>query len=75
MVDLLLRVNFDDLLDLIKQLPPDQKRIIRQEIDADWSTRFEQALNAIHTDIPPGIPDEEAEADIEQAIREVRSGR
>jgi hypothetical protein len=73
MTNLLLRITFEDLLDLIRQLPPDQKRIVRQQIDADWSTRFGAALDAIQADIPPGISDDETQDDIDRAIGEVRA--
>ena len=75
MSDVMLRISMADLLDLFAQLPSDQKRLVRQRIDEDWATRFGQALDAIHAEIPAGIPDDEAEADIEQAIRDVRSDR
>ena len=73
MADLMLRISLDDLLDLIAQLPSEQKRLVRQRLDEDWSARFGQALDAIHADMTTHVSDNELEAEIEQAIREVRS--
>jgi hypothetical protein len=65
-------VNFDDLLELIDQLSSQQKQIIRQRIDEDWSRRFRAALDDIHQDMPTHISEEEVERDIEAAIEETR---
>jgi hypothetical protein len=65
-------VKFDDLLKVIEQLPSDQKQIIRQRLDEEWSARFSAALAAIHADLPIGISDEELNADIQAAIDETR---
>lgn len=75
MTDLMLEVDLDDLFALIAQLSPEQKRAVRERLDEDWSARFGQALDAIHSRIPADIREDEANADIEQAIREVRAGR
>ncbi|MBN1203101.1 MAG: hypothetical protein JXJ20_14725 [Anaerolineae bacterium] len=75
MSDLMLKIDLDDLFELIKQLSPEQRRLVRQRLDLDWSTRFAQALDAIQADIPPAITDDEAAAAIEQAVREVRTGK
>ena len=65
-------INLDELLKMIDELPPEQKRAVRQHLDEDWSARFRQALDAIHADMPAGIPDDEVDADVEAAIRESR---
>lgn len=72
MIDMRLSVSLDDLLRAINQLDPEQKRMVRQQLDDDWAVRFGQAIDAIRADIPSGISADEVEADIEQAIREVR---
>ncbi len=65
-------VRFDDMLKMLLNLPPEQKRIIRQRLDEDWAARFGNALDAIHDDLPDGLSDEEIQADIEAAIEQSR---
>ena len=65
-------VSLDELLKIIDQLPPEQKRAVRQYLDDDWSARFQQALGAIHADMPTTLPEDEIAADIEAAIQESR---
>lgn len=72
MIDMKLRISFDDLLKLLNQLDPEQKRQVRERLDEDWATRFGQALDEIHADISNTVSPDEAEDDIERAIREVR---
>ena len=65
-------VSFDELLQIIDQLPPEQKRAVRQRLDDDWSARLQQALAAIHADMPTNVPENEIAADIAAAIQESR---
>jgi hypothetical protein len=68
-------VKFDDLLSVIEQLPAEQKQIIRQRLDVEWSERFGAALAAVHADMPVSIPQDELEADINAAIDDVRHSK
>ena len=65
-------VRFDDMLKMLLNLPPEQKRIIRQRLDEDWAARFGNALNAIQDDVPSKLSDEEIQADVEAAIKQSR---
>lgn len=65
-------VRFEDMLKMLLDLPPEQKRIIRERLDEDWAARFGNALDRIHDDIPSGLSDEETQADVEAAIEESR---
>jgi hypothetical protein len=75
MSTVMLPIRFEDLLELVTRLSPEQKQMLRQRMDADWSARFGQALDAIHAEIPPDVSEEDAQADIEEAIRQVRTGK
>ena len=67
-------IKFDDLLKVVDSLTPEQKQILRQRIDeVGWSKRLGNALDDIRADIPIDLSEEEIQADIESAIREVRS--
>ena len=65
-------VQFDDLLRVIDQLSAEQKRIIRQRLDEEWSARFGDALDSLHADMPTDISDVEVQSDIVADIDEVR---
>ena len=66
-------LKFDDLLRVIDELPAEQKRIIRQRLDEEWSARFGDALESLHADIHTTyVSDAEVEDDIVTAINEVR---
>jgi len=65
-------VQFDDLLKVIEHLPAEQKRIIRERLDAEWAARFGDALASLYADIPRDIPEAEREADIETAVAKTR---
>jgi hypothetical protein len=71
----MLPIKFEDLLELVTRLSPEQKRMLRQRMDEDWSARFGKALDAIHAEIPPDISEEEAQTDIEEAIHQVRADK
>lgn len=66
-------VEFERLLESVDRLTPDQKDVLRRKLDGEWASEFRAAVNAIRADIPTNISDEEIQADIEQAIEEVRS--
>jgi len=67
-------IKFDDLLKAVDSLTPEQKQLLRQHIDeTDWASRFSKALTGLQADVPTGIPEEEVQTDIEEAIRQVRS--
>jgi hypothetical protein len=66
------KVEFETLLDVVEQLSPEQKHILRQRLDDDWASRFRQVVTAIRADIPADLSEEEINADIEAAIAEVR---
>jgi hypothetical protein len=66
-------IKFDDLLKVVDTLSPEQKRLLRQRIDETWSTRFGKALDDLQADLPTGLSEDEIQADIEAAIRDVRS--
>ena len=67
-----IRVDFDDLLDVIDQLSPEQKRILRQHLDEDWARRFGEALADVRADMPIDICAEELDVDVQAAIVETR---
>lgn len=50
MIDLKLRIEFDDLIDLIAQLPPEQKQRVREVLEQD---AVEDA-HSQQTEPPPG---------------------
>ncbi len=68
-------VKFDDLLSVIEQLPAEQKQIIRQRLDEEWTVRFGAALAAVHADMPTDVPEDELEADVNAAIDAVRRSK
>ena len=69
----MLNIKFDDLLKVVDSLSPEQKRLLREHLNENWSDRFGKALTDLQADVPTGIPEEEVQADIEEAIRQVRS--
>lgn len=66
-------IKFDDLLKVVDTLSPEQKQLLRQHIDGSWASRFGKALDNIRANIPADLSDEEIQADIEAAIRDVRA--
>lgn len=72
---LMVPVNFEDLLALVESLTPEQKALLRERLDDEWSARFGKALDDIQVGIPAGVSGEEAQADVEKAIDESRSAR
>jgi hypothetical protein len=67
-----MEVTFDNLLKMVDDLSPEQKRILRQHLDEDWSARFGATLAVIHANMPAGISQEEIERDVEDAVEDVR---
>ncbi len=67
-----MEVTFDDLLKIVDDLSPEQKRVLRQHLDEDWAARFGAALAAVHADMPAGLSDQEVQRDVDAAIDDVR---
>lgn len=68
-------VEFERLLESVDKLTSEQRRRLRRKLDDSWASEFREVLESIKKDMPTGISEEELQADIEAAIREVRDSK
>jgi hypothetical protein len=68
------KVDLNLVLELIDQLPPTEKLLVRRHLEQDWAERLAALLDRIQAGAPTGISDDEVAADVAEAIREVRAG-
>jgi len=61
-------IQFDDLLKIIDSLSPEQKRLLLQHIDENWSKRLGKALDDLQADFPIDLSNQTIKTDIEAAI-------
>jgi len=65
-------LSVDQLLSAIRQLGPEEREIIRNELASDWSQRLDRLLNQVWTRVEQDpIADEEIEIEVE-AVRTAR---
>jgi hypothetical protein len=72
-------LSFEQLIDAVQRLPDQEKitvwRILDQEVDRNAiAMRFAEAVQAIRAG-NPNVNEDEARADVLQAIQEVRASR
>jgi hypothetical protein len=68
-------LEFEQLLESVDKLTSEQRRRLRRKLDESWPERFGQVLDSIESRLPKDISEEEIQADIEAAIREVRESK
>lgn len=67
------KLEFDNLLSVIPRLSPEQTRVMRQQLEDYWREQFSEAVDSIRSRVSSDISEDEIEADIKEAIREVRA--
>jgi len=65
-------ISFDKLLEAVDQLSPKEKVLLRKRLDENWAERFEATLKKLRESTKEFTP-EEVEANIREAIKEVRA--
>ena len=63
-----LPIQFDDLLKIIDSLSPEQKHLLLQHIDENWSSRLANALDDLQIQSPIELSNDAIKPDIEAAI-------
>lgn len=66
--------EFATFMQRVDLLSDEQKAILRHKLNDEWSRDFGRVVGEIRASVPADISEEEVMADIEEAIREVRTG-
>jgi len=64
-------IPFNQLLTIVDRLPPKERIILRKSLDKSWEERFEATLAKLR-EKTKGFTPEEVEANVAEAVREVR---
>lgn len=67
--------RIEEVWELVTKLQPQEQQIIRRRLNETWAKSFGRVLDSIEARLPRNISEEEIQADIEAAIREVRESK
>lgn len=68
------KISFENIVDVVKSLPSDKKMRLHDILDTGWQEEFDRSLSSMRTKMSKFTP-EEIDADIDEALTEVRKER
>ncbi|MEK7813033.1 MAG: hypothetical protein AAB296_04665 [Candidatus Desantisbacteria bacterium] len=67
------KISFENIVDVVNSLSSDKKMKLHDILDKGWQEEFDRSLSSVRTKMSKFTP-EEIDADIDEALAEVRRG-